>query len=220
MASSFGVFFASGRLPTIAAWERAADELGMRLRITPVDLVSHSGVLPVAFRADDYNTGFEFDLRSDWGRDDASAELLRDKDSFASFRCFGLQFPATVWAAVSFARASGGVFQDERGSILPTPEETIAYARSVPLHGPEFFFEGEPVGLFLGEEGPRTPGLQEFAPLCSPGYFSAMKVLENGGAPRCHYTKGGERVSFTIRDRPYSIELELDDFEITRLEGA
>jgi hypothetical protein len=220
VASSLGVYFASGRLPTIGQWEQAADELGVRLRLTPVDLRSHSGVLPVAFRADDYNTGFEFELRPDWGRCNGSADRLRDKDAFASFRCFSREFPAAVWAAVSFAKASGGVFQDETGTTFPTLEEALAYARGVPVHGPEFFFEGQPVGLFFGEEGPRAPGLHEFEPLSGPGYFKAMKVLENGGTPRCDYTRSGERVSFTIKDRPYSIELELDDFQIIRLAGA
>jgi hypothetical protein len=220
VAASFGVFFASDRLPTLAAWEQAASDLGVRLRLRPVDLTSHSGMLTAAFESDDDNTGFEFELRSDWGRDDAFADLHRDKDSFAWFRCFNREFPAAVWAAVSFAKASGGVFQDDRGSTLPTLEEALAFARGMPVHGPEFFFEGEPVGLFIGAEGPRTPGSHDFEPLAGPGYFKAMDLLQKGGTPRCEYRGSGERVSLIIQGRPYSDVLDLGDFEITRLADA
>jgi hypothetical protein len=130
VAADFGVYFASDRLPTLAEWERAASDLGLHLRVMPVDLRTHSGTLPVAFESDDYNTGFEFQLSSEWGRDDAIADLLRDKDAFAWFRCFGREWPAAVWAAVSFAKASGGVFQDPEGTSFRSLDEAVAYARA------------------------------------------------------------------------------------------
>jgi len=137
MAADFGVYFASDRLPTLAAWEEAAAELGKRLRIMPVDLRTHSGMLPVAFDADDWNTGFEFQLSSDWGRAAASAELLRGKDSFAWFRCFSREWPAAVWAAVAFAKACGGVFHDPVGNDFATLDEALAYAQAESQPEPE-----------------------------------------------------------------------------------
>lgn len=129
MAADFGVYFASNRLPTIPAWEQAATELGIVLRITPVDLRTHAGTLPVAYESDDWNTVFEFQLSSDWGRATESADLLRDKDEFAYFRCFSREWPAAVWAAVAFAKASGGIFHDPLGNDFATLDLAIAYAK-------------------------------------------------------------------------------------------
>lgn len=220
LASDFGVFFASDRLPTIAEWERAAVELGVRLRVTPTDLRSHEGFLPVAFDSDVDNAGFEFRLRSDWGRNPAFADLLRDRDLFAHFKCFARGTLATVWAAVSFAAASGGVFTDEMGTVYPTLEEAIAYARQIPSHGPEFFLDGDRVGLFLGTDGPRAPGRYLFLPESGRGYDRFRQLQRDGARPRCDYTRSGERVTFTVLDRPESIALELGDFEFTRLEDG
>jgi hypothetical protein len=124
------VYFASEQLPTLAAWEQAAGELGIRLRIMPVDLRTHAGMLPVAFEDDDWNSGFEFQLRPDWGRAEESAEFLRDKDMFAWFRCFRSEWPAAAWAAVAFAKASGGVFHNPLGKDFATLDQAIAYARA------------------------------------------------------------------------------------------
>jgi predicted Zn-ribbon and HTH transcriptional regulator len=130
MAADFGVYFSSNKLPSLEQWERAAAELGVRLRIMPVDLRSHSGMLPIAFGVNDYNTGFEFELTSDWGRLEELGELLRTRDMFAYFRCFSREWPAAVWAAVSFAKASDGVFQDPMGTTFATFDEALAYARA------------------------------------------------------------------------------------------
>jgi hypothetical protein len=220
VAADFGVYFVSDQLPTLAAWEQVAAELGVRLRVMPVDLRKHSGVLPVAFEADDYNTGFEFQLTRDWGRDAELAEMLREKDCFGHFRCFNREFSAAVWAAVSFAKACGGVFQDPMGRTFWTFDEALAFARAVPVPGPEFFFQGEVVGLFFGVAGPRTPGPHRFEPVGRPGYSKMNTLLREGGSPVCYYECAGVRVSFTVKNRPYSDVLELDEFEITRLGAA
>lgn len=129
MAADFGVYFSSENLPALEQWERAAAELGVQLRIMPVDLRTHSGMLPVAFEADDYNTGFEFALTTEWGRPQELAELLRTRDMFVYFRCFRREWPAAVWAAISFTKASDGLFQDPMGTTFATFDEALAYAR-------------------------------------------------------------------------------------------
>jgi hypothetical protein len=116
-------------MPTIPEWEQAALDLGFRLRVTPVALRTHSGMLPIAFNATDYNTGFEFEVRSDWGRSPQSEVLLGDCDAFAWFRCFGDEWTETQWAAVAFAKACAGLFQDEHGVDHPSIEAAIALAR-------------------------------------------------------------------------------------------
>jgi hypothetical protein len=129
MAATFGVYFASNRLPSLAAWEQAARALGVWFRIMRVDLRTHSGMLPIAFEAHRYNAGFEFELvprALEPRRNVAPGE----SDAFASFRCSSHEWPAAVWAAVSFARASGGTFEDTHGTRFRTLDEAIAYARS------------------------------------------------------------------------------------------
>src|SRR4051794_33228095 len=116
MAADFGIYFSSAKLPTLDQWERAPADLGVRLRIMPVDLRTHSGVLPVALETDDYNIGFEFQVTADWSRPEELADLLRGRDVFAYFRCFSREWPAAVWAAVSYAKASDGLLQDPMGA--------------------------------------------------------------------------------------------------------
>jgi hypothetical protein len=130
MAADFGVYFSSANLPTVSQWEQAASDLGVRLRIAPVDLRLHSGTLPIAFESDDYNTGFEFEVNSEWGRPKELADLLRTRDAFAYFRCFSREWRAAAWAAVSFAKASDGLLQDPKGTTFRTFEEALAYIRA------------------------------------------------------------------------------------------
>jgi hypothetical protein len=132
-----GVWFASAKLPTIPQWEQAAAELGFRLRVKPVELREHSGGLPIAFNAEDYNTGFMFELRTDWGRSAQTETLLGDRDLFAWFRCFNDEWTETQWAAVAFAKACGGLFQDDRGIDYPSLEAAIAEAHEqTPIPAP------------------------------------------------------------------------------------
>jgi hypothetical protein len=125
-----------------------------------------------------------------------------------------------VWAAVSFAKACGGVFQDETGTTYPTLEDAITFAAELPVYGPEFFFEGELVGLFIGADGPRTPGAHCFEPSFGSDHTKMMDLLSENGSPQGNYEGSGERISFTVKGRPDSDALELDDFKITRLENA
>ncbi len=90
----------------------------------------------------------------------------------------------------------------------------------MPVYGPQFFFEGDLVGLFIGADGPRTPGPHEFEPRFGPGYSRMSAIQGNGDSLRCYYEVPGERVSFTVEGRPYSDVLELDEFEVTRLGSA
>ena len=129
MAVNLGVWCSTANLPTIARWEQAAAELGFRLRVTPVDLRTHSGMIPIAFNADDVNTGFAFEIRSDWQRSPQVAPLLGGRDVFAWFKCTGDEWTETQWSAVAFALACDGLFEDELGTCCPSIEEAAALAR-------------------------------------------------------------------------------------------
>jgi hypothetical protein len=165
-------------------------------------LSSHRDRSQVEFESDDYNTGFEFQLNPDRGRDNAFANLLWDKDSLAWFRCFNREM-AAVWAAVTFAEASVGAFQDETGSTFPTREEALAFAGGMPVHGAEFFSDAESVSLFTGADEPRTPGPHRFEPLPSSGAHSPSsrsdyRSLQRTGRPFETLLEWGSRLGASL----------------------
>jgi hypothetical protein len=129
MAIDLAVRFASPKLPTLAAWEQAAADLGFRLRVHPANLLTQTGVLPVAFNADEHNSGFEFQIRADWERSPRTLAVLGDRDVVAWFKCFSGEWTETVWSAVAFAKACDGLFSDEFGGAKATLEEAVAFAR-------------------------------------------------------------------------------------------
>ena len=87
------------------------------------------------------------------------------------------------------------------------------------VYGHEFHFDGMAVGLFVGADGPRTPGLHPYEPYLGPGHYEMQTLRRAGGSPRCYYEAGHERVWFTVKDcrlveeRPEHAFLELCDFE-------
>jgi hypothetical protein len=78
----------------------------------------------------------------------------------------------------------------------------------------DFYFNGIPVGIFEGNELPRSPGCYRYEPYRSVGHYLMHQQLEAGNTPRCSYHDGDSHVSFIVQDcSEYGI-LELRDFEI------
>src|SRR5690606_15876347 len=83
------------------------------------------------------------------------------------------------------------------------------------VYGPEFYFDGMAVGLFLESDGPRIPGRYRYEPYRGPGHFDMQTICRAGGLPRCYYDIAAERVSFAVIDCPDYGVLQLGTFEST-----
>lgn len=95
-----------------------------------------------------------------------------------------------------------------------------SYQDIMTFYGPEFFYDGSAVGLFLGADGPRSPGSHAYEPYRGPGHYELQSLLRDGGSPRCYYEAEGRRVSFTVASSPEHGVLELRDFEFSPLGTA
>jgi hypothetical protein len=78
----------------------------------------------------------------------------------------------------------------------------------------EFMFDGAAVGIFVGAEHPKTPGLYRYEPYRSFAHYEVRTLLQKGEHPRCYYDCGRTRVKFTVRASPDYGVLELCEFEI------
>lgn len=78
--------------------------------------------------------------------------------------------------------------------------------------GQEFRFRNQPVGEFLGERAPLSPGPRRYEPYRGPGHYAMCCALRREGSARCEYVRDGERVEFTVRDAPEADFLDLSDF--------
>jgi hypothetical protein len=92
-------------------------------------------------------------------------------------------------------------------------EEDRLHPGQPPTYGPEFVFEDNAVGSFLGAHAPRTPGRHRYEPFRGLAHFDMQTVLRNGGMPRCSYDTEGFRVTFTMTDCPEYGILDLQEFE-------
>jgi hypothetical protein len=88
------------------------------------------------------------------------------------------------------------------------------------IYGPEFYFDGMAVGLFLGADGPTAPGRHGYEPYRGSGHYEMQTLRRAGGSPRCYYEAPGERVAFTVQGCPEYGVLELSDFERTPIGTA
>jgi hypothetical protein len=126
------VFFA-GTLPTEAALQQAAQELGFPLALLSAEdsLEQQSGFLPATF--DGQDTGFELDTDGDRSEIE---ELMPDGvdarlDRSAAFIWGGdlTECAAALCAAAALAKLMGGVVFDPAESTLHGVDEAVAAAR-------------------------------------------------------------------------------------------
>jgi len=61
-----------------------------------------------------------------------------------------------------------------------------------------FFFEGNPVGYFLEDQLPASPGSYKYMPYRGPGHYKLGQALSSRGPQRCHYFLNGEPRNFTV----------------------
>ena len=88
-----------------------------------------------------------------------------------------------------------------------------------PIYGPEFYFEGYAVGLFIGGS-PHTSGRHQYEPYRGPGHYELQTSLSGNGKPRCFYDTDSVRVAFTVCNCPEYGILELQEFEESPLNPA
>lgn len=86
-------------------------------------------------------------------------------------------------------------------------------------YGPEFEFEGLPVGLFKAGQFPSTPGNFPYEPFRGPGHYEMSTALRDGRTPRCSYTDKDQRISFSVLACPQYGILALDHFEMQQDDG-
>jgi len=80
------------------------------------------------------------------------------------------------------------------------------------MYGPEFIYQGNPVGIFLKGIMPAAPGTYRYEPFRGSGHYEMQTSLEAGEKPICSYRLGEIEVEFAvIRCSRYG-ELELGSF--------
>jgi len=87
-------------------------------------------------------------------------------------------------------------------------------------YGPEFFFDGDAVGLFISTDAPRTPGHHRYEPYRGSGHYKMQSALRVGDTPRCYFDIHRTRIAFTVTDCPEYGVLALEQFEESSLDHA
>jgi hypothetical protein len=139
MSVSVYVFMAGNRVPSIDAWQDAAQRSGISLTFDPkTQLASHEGFLPV--RHDDQSTGFEFfigrasDMLGDYPQEsypELHTKLAgRDAVTVFTWHSDAKEGVAANYAAAVFAQLADGVlFDPEAGDVIQT-NDALEHARA------------------------------------------------------------------------------------------
>ncbi len=77
-------------------------------------------------------------------------------------------------------------------------------------YGPEFLFEGMPVGLFKAGAVAVRDGSYAYVPFRGPGNYKMQLRLKESGSALCYYIAGKQRIFFTVRACPQYGVLQLD----------
>jgi hypothetical protein len=80
-------------------------------------------------------------------------------------------------------------------------------------YGPEFSYEGMPVGLFKAGALPMADGSYGYEPYRGPGHLEMQEHLKATGSARCSYVAENQRVSFTVCACPKYGVLQLTAFK-------
>jgi hypothetical protein len=76
-----------------------------------------------------------------------------------------------------------------------------------------FFFEGNPVGYFVAETLPYTPGQYQYMPYRGPGHYKLGIALQSAGPQQCYYIVEGKKRQFKVLGWDSYGLLNLSDFE-------
>jgi len=118
----------SSKLPSVAEWNQAANEIGFTVEIEDAVLSEHSGYLPVKFLG--CNSGFEFYL----DRSSSIEEFGLDKskfDSVVEFVTFSDENEAqcALVCAIAMLKLTNGVYYDSEGGHCEDPFVLYQQAR-------------------------------------------------------------------------------------------
>ena len=80
-------------------------------------------------------------------------------------------------------------------------------------YGPEFLFDGMPVGLFKAGAVPVSDGSYAYVPFRGPGDYKMQLRLRESGSARCYYIAKNQRIFFTVCACPQNGVLQLAAFQ-------
>ena len=80
------------------------------------------------------------------------------------------------------------------------------------IYGPEFTYNGDPVGLFKHGIAPSFAGEYAYEPFRGAGHYKMATDLDHGARPKCSYIDGGLEVSFDVVAHAAYGVLVLDNF--------
>jgi hypothetical protein len=132
MSADLSIAFDMKDKPTNEAWEKAAQELGYKFKITTDgDITKSSGWYPIEFNGE--TAGFEAytssadelaEFEEDDDDDEDDEELNHGKDTMLMFACGrGASWSSGVVAAAAWAILTGGVIDDpQSGEEIPAAD--------------------------------------------------------------------------------------------------
>ncbi len=80
-------------------------------------------------------------------------------------------------------------------------------------YGPEFLFDGMPVGLFKAGAVPVSDGSYAYVPFRGPGDYKMQLRLRESGSARSYYIAKNQRIFFTVCACPQNGVLQLAAFQ-------
>jgi hypothetical protein len=87
-------------------------------------------------------------------------------------------------------------------------------------YGPEFTFDGLPVGLFKGGVAPRADGAYYYEAYRGPGHYQMHERRRSTGSALCQYqAQDGTVVSFVVVGLSTDGALELQGFSVQKSHG-
>ena len=105
------------------------------------------------------------------------------------------------------------VFCDEHHrEQLDRATRAMPPAKARTPHELEFWYEGMPVGYFVGPTFPSGPGRYRYEPYRGPGHYEMQTALRSGQRPTCTFVSGGRRHSCAVVSCPEYGVLELIEF--------
>ena len=78
----------------------------------------------------------------------------------------------------------------------------------------EFTYNGDPVGLFVGNAQPAVDGVFEYEPFRGLGHYEMWQEIERNGFAKCARESNGAACTFEVRDAGQYGKLALSGFSL------
>lgn len=129
MSISQSIAFRRRDLPTTSALEAAARDLGFELTLDPADLSTHTGFLPATLGG--RPAGFEWFL-GEASEHPEQAGAIGDRDAVATLVTHAdeTEGQSAMVCAAAMLTLTQGVYFDEDGGVLTTPEPLVQEVRA------------------------------------------------------------------------------------------